>query len=1290
MQQSSSLEEALLEPPFLVDESIDQKNTEQHLSEEQFSRLGVSFLCSRLGFTWFTPVLDRGARAGRLEIRDLPPLPRNIHPKCCKKIVGPLRTGREASSSQLFWKLASIGGKELIPLICLRLIADTLTILGPLIMGILLKSFNASARRVSSSFMVVEELTADSQYSSFLLSGVFLFTFVIKSFLDSHFSFKKGVLKQKIQSGLISQLFSGVISQPHQNSGKIQNLMSIDTDRASNLCFAWIEIFSMFVQLCGSLILLYFNMAWTCIVGISLVIVMIPVNHWIANLIQKSSSHMMASKDTRASLLSDFFHSVRAIKAYGWETYFKYKVSTIRTEEVRNLKIIKYSDSICVFLWATTSLLMSAGTFGVWSLMGKKLTADRVYPTMSLFNIIILPINAIPWVINGMVESYVSLVRLHEYMSGSNIEKLQNMTPPENYSQDNPIIRFENAQFSHNNGENGAKFQLSIPNLTIQGNQANLVSVQGNVGSGKTSILLALLNELECYSGKSMNTHKAMTYAPQVTFLVPGSIKDNILFGSRFDDERYQKVISACCLDKDFAGLNGGDQFRIQDVSDLSLSGGQKARIMLARALYPKCSSLILIDDMFASLDIKLAKQVAKMAILGDLTRNKTVIIVSNNRDILETATDTITVECGNVEYQRDNRAVSLGDVTTARGPQNTNTTDIEFKSEIDDTIDIEGFRELQLESRVVGGHVSWGTYHYYFSHQRPWLAVTLISLALMQLSRSGADLWLSYNLQPRQNSTEISTSLLKENPFMVAYFGLVALCGFFTIIRSFCFAIGGIASAENIHNDLVDAVFSWNFVNFLSHNSGQIMNRMVTDIALIDDNLPFMLNIYFAQISGLAGIIITLLVSQQEYAGFMLAVFLILIFWFRSIQRKYTACSREIKRLESVFKSPLFSYLHSLNIGCISIRAFRKQEYFIDVLEHHLVNYLTTLYASTCASAWLSLRLQLMSSAVALSVLSIGLYIKEYGSAGQQYSGLIGLSLSYLFPITNLLGGLVSSTSEVEREMVSVERVMKYLDLSGMESNLEVSNTTKMSLHGDIVVHHLDFQYPGSEDLTLRQIDLTIPEFRRCVMCGRSGSGKSTLISCLLGLLPVDAATIFYGNMDINGMSRHILCGNTGYMPQEPVIFSGSIRENLDPYQKFEDEIIINCLDRAGFVETYWKTSSVTPEMLNAPIKSSAFSAAERSLLSLSRLLLRNPRYLYLDEPSSVMNDVELAKILKVVDSVFRECTIVESAHRLSRAHSADLVVILSSGRVIERGKPTELLQKDSEFSKMMHLYGH
>ena len=1108
---------------------------------------------------------------------------------------------------------------------------------------------------------------------AYMYPAAFVSTFVIKSFLESHFSFSKGILKQKIQSGLIAQLFTQILSETHENAGKIQNLMSIDTDRASNLCFAWIDIISMMLQLFGSLILLYINMSWTCIVGVSLVIIMIPVNHWIASLIQKSSTQMMAAKDTRASLLSDFLRSIRSVKAYGWEFYFKTKIERVRREELHNLKIIKYSDSVCVFLWAMTSLFMSAGTFGVWFLMGKKLTSERVYPTMSLFNIIIMPINAIPWVINGMVESYVSLVRLDQYMNALKGGKRPTSRNSES-SGEVPVIRFKDAKFAHRSIDRSNEFQITAPVLFfIQSNERRLISIQGNAGSGKTSLLLALLNEMECESGEVTNTHNSITYAPQVPFLVPGSIKDNILFGSRFEEERYRKVISDCSLEQDFIDLDGGDQFAIQDLSDLSLSGGQKARIMLARALYPRHSSLILIDDVMSCLDIKLSKEIVRKAIFGDLTRSKTVIIVSNVEDVLMNATDTITVVDGLVEQHK-------------RLMKDIVQSSLHRESQDEDSSEIEGFRELELEDREEGS-VSWITYRYYLHHQGLWLAVILISLGLMQATRSSADLWLSYNVQSSPSPMELmKVELLKEYSFMGVYFILVALCGVFTIVRSFSFAFGGLLSAKKIHEDLLESIYRWNFIDFLSHNSGQIMNRLVADIALIDDNLPFIINIYLAQIFGLGGILITILISQKKYAVFLLAVFFALFFWFRSIQRQYTLCSREIKRLESIYRSPLFSYFHSLNEGSISIRAFQKEQYFMKVLDHHLIKYMTTIFASTSASAWLSLRLQLMSSVVASAIVIIGLYIKEYESSSAQYSSLIGLSLSYLLPITSLLGGLVSSTSEVEKEMVSVERVMTYMESSmDKKNNRSFLSTSNVALRGDIVVHHLDFHYPSAPDLALKQVNLTIPELTRCVICGRSGSGKSTLISCLLGLLPTDHATIFYGSMDIRTIARHVLCSNIGYLPQDPVLFSGSIRENLDPYNQFEDEKIIECLTRTGFVKKFWSASHVTLELLDSLIKPSAFSVSERSLLSLSRLLLQNPSYLFLDEPSAAMNDTELASFFSVFDLVFRESTIVESAHKLSRAYSSDLVIILSKGIVIEQGGPSELMHRDSEFSHMM-----
>lgn len=1279
MQDDSPLQETLLQRARVTsvshDEPFEENDIESSYQESDFEvEADAPSPFSRLGFVWFSPVLRKSAKAGKLELRDLPALPGDIQPGQCKRMVNSALNSWNGASPMTFWRLASAGGLELVPLMLLRLTADAVTLMGPLILGKMLKCFDLKpSLQSTASLIVIKELVEGSQSSrgASIYAGMFLLTFVMKSFLESHFSFRRGVLKEKIQSGLTSHVFTHIISESHQNVGKIQNLMSIDTDRASNVCLAWIDVISMVVQLSGALCLLYINMAWTCIVGVTLVVIMIPVNHVIAGLIKKASRQMMAAKDIRASLLSDFFHSIRAVKAYGWEAYFKDKVKEIRSEEVHNLKIIKYSDSVCVFLWAMTSLLMSAGTFSVWSLTGKKLTAERVYPTLSLFNIIILPINAIPWVINGIMESYVSLARLNEYIVHTSISHGEK--PDRIIKEAAKIINCHDARFSHRNHRSSNQFCLDVPNLLIDGNERILVSVQGNIGSGKSSLLMALLGEMECLSGEPLNAHKSITYAPQTPFLVPGSIMDNIIFGSEFEVGRYEEVISACCLKEDFLMLEGGDKFEVQDLSDLSLSGGQKARIMLARALYPYHSSLILVDDVLASLDAKLSIQILKKAILGDLTRNKTIVIVTNCQAVLAQTHFSITVDRGLV-IQRRNTQNHLNFSEENRSDKMERSNDSQK---------LEGFREVSIEDREKGS-VSYKAYKYYFDQQGIWTGIIISSLALMQLFRNASDIWLSYNLESESNLDGAHGQSFK-NDFMSIYLILVAICGGLTLIRSFSFAFGGLKSATKIHTNLLETIFEWDFIRFLSSNSGQMMNRMVTDIAFIDDSLPFILNIYFAQVFGIIGVIITLLVSQQKYLAFMAATFLALFFWFRSIQKEYTACTRELKRLESIFKSPLFSFYQSVCDGSVSIRAFRREEYFEEVFEHHLTNFLRALYASNSASAWLSLRLQMMSSVVAASVVAIGLFAIEYGTFTGQYSSLIGLSLSYLLPITSLLGGLVTSASEVEREMVSVERVLTYIS----KDDISKRRSSDLSvLNGDILVHLLSYRYPKATEFALKGINLRIPEFKRCVICGRSGSGKSTLISCLLGLLPVDSGSIFFGGRDIQGIPQSILRANIGYMPQEPVIFSGSIRENLDPYKKYKDQDLIKCMQLTGFVQRYWKMSEVTEHMLSSKINSSVFSTAEKSLLSLSRLLLQRPSYLFLDEPSAAMSEEDLRGFGTVLDSLFRDATIIESAHRLTRASSADLITILSRGEVIETGNPGDLMQKDSEYLRMMQCY--
>ena len=1242
---------------------------------------------SNFGFLWVDPVLRKALSRGKLDLEDLPQVPSGLNVASCDTKARKVweRTRDHSSALKLMSRMISIHRSSLAVLLCLRVFGDILNLLGPVLLARLLVSFHVTSFNLSmSSLRWVSQSKLPFLGNKIFNSGIFLSSFVLKSIVESQLTYKRGILKNSIQSGLITLVFSeNLRCRLQSSSGKVQNLISIDTDRASNILISWIDIGSMVFQLIGSLILLYVNMRWTCLVGILLVLVMIPVNHFISSTIKNCSVHMMSAKDERASLLLDFMTSIRTVKASHWEPYFTRKISKVRAEEIHSLTIIKMFDAVCVFLWAMTSLLMSAGTFGVWSFTGQTLTPQIVYPTISLFNIILVPINALPWVINGLVESYVSLVRLNDFFEDLRMEQsaqgplLSERTQLLQLDDENQskLIRINEAEFSHPPGAaEGGSFRLKVDRLFVgetEDSSQNLVTINGGIGSGKTSFLLSLLNEMVKTNGHTINNHERISFAPQEPFLMVGSIKMNILFGHAYDRERYRKIVFACGLDEDFKSLKNGDEFEIHDLSDLCLSGGQRARIMLARALYPKDSTLILVDDLLGCLDSRLSSHIVKYAFSGEITGGKTVFVVTNHPELTSISSSILNIENGFVVEQQ-------GLKTQINAPEEINIDIIE--SQISEERKM--YNGIVLEEREQGS-VSTYAYRYYLCKQKYWLVILLLSLTLMQSSRNYADFWLAEHIGP---ASRYDTNQDVEQ-FIKVYFLIVAACGIFTLVRSFSFALGGLKSAVKIHDDLLQTIIQWEFSKFLSLSSGQILNRLINDINIIDDALPFILNIFLAQVFGLGGIIIVLVISQRANAMLMLPVILLLAWWFLRIQRVYVAGARDIKRIESIYRAPLLSMFQSSGEGCLVIRSFRKEAYFEGHLKHQVELYMKILHASVGLSAWLSLRLQLMSSLIATMIVGFGFFgdnmEHSYSNGYQVSTGLLGLSLSYILSILQYLGGLTTSASEVEREMVSVERVMEYLTSDHTE-NIN-NHKSEVELEGDIICHHVSFKYEIS--WALNDICLIAPAAKRLAICGRSGSGKSTLMGCIMGLLPVHSGDIFFGGISITQVSVSSLRRSIGYLPQNPIVFATSIRENLDPDAKFDDSTLLSCLRMTGFLQRYLKklpTETIDEEILDCRPK--GLSSAEKSTLSLSRLLLHKPPYLILDEPSSMLNEDDIMELLGVLDTEFKSATIIESVHKLIRASSADLVAILSNGMIQEMGPPNDLQRnQDSEFNRML-----
>ena len=798
-----------------------------------------------------------------------------------------------------------------------------------------------------------------------------------------------------------------------------------------------------------------------------------------------------------------------------------------------------------------------------------------------------------------------------------------------------------------------ADLKLTLPKISVR--HGELIAISGDVG--KSSVLHAFLRStrLRWVSGSAaMARDMTHAYVGQQPYVYPTTARENILFGCRYDHHRYEKVVRATRLENfdDVRILNG----------EHACSGGEAARISISRALYSS-HKVLLIDDVLGSLDAKTRRSVVNALVEEVHKEGRTVVIVTREMTLMSCAHAVLRIK-GGVVVQERNRVSSdsLQRVAESEGD--------ESEEEAEDTrgdVRREHVREL-------GGHkgsVKVGDYGFYFRQQTPWFIVTLVSLVAMQATRNSSDLLLAFNLRADGHPDASS--------FMPTYLILVAACSAATMVRAFSFAFGGLRAASRIHEQVIACVIGWPFaVHASTITAGELSNRLVVDVATVDDSLPFIINIALAQIFGLGGIIATLLISVGREAPVLFSAFLALAVWYRHVQRRYIACSREVKRLEASRRSPMHTLVLSAtsSTGRDHIKAYRRETFFSNKFDNALEAYLETLYVSTGLASWLALRLQLMASVVAVAIVGLSYVVGR--SSSSSASSLLGLAIAYILPLTGLLGGLVSSTSEVEREMVSVERLRGLLEwISPTEVRVEISSPAVA--FGDLRLEHVHVQYPGSDRVAIRDVTLEIASGQHVVVVGKSGSGKSTLASAILGLLPLAHGTISVGGMNVAGISvkRAI-----GYLPQAPVLFDATVRENLDPRRHHSDEELSLALRVTG-----------VDLDLDAFLRPKELTAASKVFFSLARLFLLHPHVLLLDEPSSMLNEGELRQLADVISefSIDRPpITILETSHSLGRALRADLVVVLREGAVVEVGTPCDLKTRASEFASMLNAGSH
>ncbi|CAG9820276.1 unnamed protein product [Phaedon cochleariae] len=1307
---------------------------------------------SKIFFSWVNPLMEKGVAGGLKKPDDLHDLPPNMScghmgakmtQKSEEERLADSRTDagtlKKLSLLKALYRTFSV---QFFSIGILKLVADMSGFAGPMLLNKLVGFIEDKSEYIGWGYAYAAGL---------------VLTTSISALCDSHFNFLMGIIGLRMRGAVVTVIYQKILSvsstllNSQLSVGEIVNFMSTDTDRIVGSCPSFHAVWSIPFQLGVTLYLLYTQVGLAFLAGLVFSIVLIPINKYIANKIGELSTKLMQKKDARVKIITEILRGIKAIKLYVWEQHFVRMTTKLRDQELKYLRGRKYLDALCVYFWATTPVIISILTFATYVLMGNKLTAATVFTSMALLNMLISPLNAFPWVLNGLTEAWVSIKRIQKLLDLDDLdfEKYYDNSLLENSDEESTDILIINGGFSwlkhltsleksqlHSSIEQksikgkgkGKKSSLAIDkrkfaesieekngdDLVFQLNNINLkikkgqfIGIVGSVGSGKSSLLSAILGELSKTSGNIVisQIESGFGFVTQQPWLQRGTIRDIILFGKPYDDTKYKSVLFACGLEEDMQILPAGDMTGVGE-SGTTLSGGQKARIALARAVYQD-KSVYILDDIMSAVDIRVAKHIFQHCIMGllkqktrilcthhvrylvhadrlALLENGTLNIVGKPADVLGKIDDTLPVD-----LELEDSIQSTSTSTTNSGLAASIKVDSPNSSNDKDDIMLEEFSER--------GSLEIGVYTSYWKGIGHAVScLILVSVTLMQFSRNMTDWWLAHWVTNAENNATNSTNttgLVAQldipilgtwgsgdpvvNSYLRVYIEFALVNTLFTLIRSFVFAYGGVVAATKFHKLLLRSVMRGRSVFFDITPTGRILNRFSSDTYTVDDSLPFILNILLAQLFGLIGSL-AITIYGLPWICLILVPLIPVYHWLMS---HYRMTSRELKRISSVTLSPVYSHFNETLQGLTTIRAMRATQRFNRVNQHNVDANIKAQFASQAASRWLGLRLQFIGVAVVTGVSFIAVIQHQYDVADP---GMVGLAISYALTITAALGGVITSFTETEREMIAVERVNQYIEDIPAESVYFVTDppfawpSQGVIAFKDVVLKYREHLVPSLKDISF--------ETRPCEkigVVGRTGSGKSSMVSALFRLVEISSGSICIDTVDIKRISISALRSRMFCIPQDPFLFTGSVRENLDPLGEFRDNEISSALTKVNLMEVLRRSGGLDFRVEEG---GSNFSVGQRQLVCLARAVLHNAKILCIDEATANVDEDTDRLIQQTIRTAFRQSTVITIAHRIQTIFDSDRVLVLSHGEILEFGSPDDLMaDPNSHFHKLV-----
>ncbi|PLW17293.1 hypothetical protein PCASD_18374 [Puccinia coronata f. sp. avenae] len=1030
----------------------------------------------------------------------------------------------------------------------------------------------------------------------------------------------------------------------------------------------------------------------------------------------------MKNKDSRTRLMNEILNNIRSIKLYTWENAFTKKLSAIRNDrELGTLRKIGYLSSASLSLWNFIPFLVAFLAFLIFSLVSDKpLTPALVFPAISLFQLLQFPLAVLPMVINQWVEAYVSATRICKFLTTKELQQ-DAVVKSGSSTEGLPLVQVKDAHFTWSSGTDS-----TLSGISLNVSKGDLLAVVGRVGSGKSSLLSGILGEMFKLSG-TVELRGKVAYAAQTPWLLSATLKENILFGAEYNKELYDTVIEACALVDDLSMLKDGDETQVGE-KGITLSGGQKARISLARTVYAR-ADIYLLDDPLSSVDAHVARHLFDKVIgPNGLLRSKARILCTNAIPFCQQADELIMVRDGKIIERGTFQSVlaNQGDLKKLIDDFGKNTSPDDIPDDLmpsDATIVPSdnstsssiskprqesvalmkrpsvstfknGNREAMNTRKAPGkvsehkekGSVKYDVYKTYWrANGVSSVAIALASTIAQQLLSLVTTLWLKNWSSSNQNPSGA------QEPHLGYYLGIYGLLGFLTSVAAFVngvtlFSICAVRSAKVLHDEMFAKVLRAPMSFFDTTPVGTILNRFSRDVFVIDEVLARVFSGFLR--TGANVVSVVAVVSWAVPPFLLVGIPLLLIY--KSIQSYYLATSREIKRIDAITKSPIFAMFGETLTGVATIRAFGEQGRFVADNETKVDRNQEACFASIAANRWLAVRLELIGNVLILTAASLA--VTSLVASKPLDSGMIGVLMSYALSITQSLNWLVRSATEVETNIVSCERVVEYTKLKQegpWESDEHHRPHPSWPEKGEIIYEGVECRYRDGLDLVLKGVDFKVQPQEKIGICGRTGAGKSTVTLSLFRLIEKAAGRILIDGVDISQIGLNDLRSKISIIPQDSQCFEGTLRANLDPEGSKTDEELWRVLEHSKLKAHIQSLEGG----LDARIEEGGnnLSNGQRQLLCLARaMLLKSSKILVMDEATSSVDPETDSDIQAVIRNEFKSFTVLVIAHRLNTILDCDKILVINKGKVVEFDTPSNLRNnKDSEFCKMCQEAG-